>query len=139
MSTTNAIIFKIQNLYLWSMIWNSWIVGYCSFNNCFTFITKDKLHFSLICIFYCGLVKKGWALKVAVQFAVRELVASKPVADKKIFEQSFKTVFFSVLPAVGGSWENMVLKYTKEPNIVCVSYIIGSVHLNKNISDLWSL
>ena len=75
-----------------------------------------------------------------MQFAVRELVASKPVADKKIFEQSFKTVFFfSVLPAVGGSWENMVLKYTKEPNIVCVSYIIGSVHLNKNISDLWSL
>ena len=30
----------------------------------------------------------------------------------------------------------MVLKYTKEPNIVCVSYIIVCVHLNKNISDL---
>ena len=40
---------------------------------------------------------------------------------------------------VGGSSENMVLKYKKEPNIVCVSYITGCVHLNKNISDLWSL
>ena len=25
----------------------------------------------------------------------------------------------------------MVLKYTKGPNTVCVSYIIGCVHLNK--------
>ena len=33
----------------------------------------------------------------------------------------------------------MVLKYTKEPKIVSVCYIIGSVHLNKNISDLWPL
>ena len=33
----------------------------------------------------------------------------------------------------------MVLKYTKEPNIACASYIIGFVHLNKNVSDLWSL
>ena len=32
----------------------------------------------------------------------------------------------------------MVLKYTKEPNIVYFSYIIVCVHLNKNISDLWS-
>ena len=63
--------------------WNSWIVVYCSFNNYFTFITKEKLHFSLICIFYCGLVKKGWALKVAVQFAVPGLVAYNPVAYKK--------------------------------------------------------
>ena len=56
---------------------------YCPFNNYFTFITKEKLHFSLICIFYCGLVKKGLALKVAVQFAVRGLVAYNPVAYKK--------------------------------------------------------
>ena len=52
-------------------------------------------------------------------------------------------IFFSVFPTVGvgvgESWESMVLKYTKEPNIVCVSYIIECVHLNKNRSDLWSL
>ena len=30
---------------------------YCRFNNYFTFITKEKLHFSLICCFYCCLVK----------------------------------------------------------------------------------
>ena len=63
--------------------WNSWIVVSCSFNNYFTFITKEKLHFSLICIFYYGLVKKGWALKVAVQIAVRGPVAYNPVAYKK--------------------------------------------------------
>ena len=40
---------------------------------------------------------------------------------------------------VGGSSENMVLKYKKEPNIVCVSYITGCVHINKNIIYLWSL
>ena len=63
--------------------WNSWIVVYCSFNNYFMFITKEKLHCSLIYIFYCGLVKKRWALKVAVQFAVRGLVAYNPIAYKK--------------------------------------------------------
>ena len=29
------------------------------------FITKEKLHFSLIYSFYCCLVKERWALKVA--------------------------------------------------------------------------
>ena len=55
-------------------------VVYCLFNNYFTFIAKEKLHLSLICIFYCCLVKKGWAMKVAVQFTVRGLVAYNPVA-----------------------------------------------------------
>ena len=63
--------------------WNNRIVVHCSSNNNFTFVTKEKLHFSLICIFYCGLVKKGWALKLAVQFAVRGLIAYSPVAYKK--------------------------------------------------------
>ena len=56
---------------------------YCGFDSYFTFITKEKLHFSLICSFYGFLVKKGRALKVAWQFAIRELVAYKPAAYKK--------------------------------------------------------
>ena len=56
-----------------------------------------------------------------MQHAVRGLVAYDPVAYKRVY-------FFAYH-----------IKYTKKPNIVCVSYIIGCVHLNKNISDLWSL
>ena len=51
----------------------------------------------------------------------------------------FQSSFFLVFARVEGSLENMVLKYTKEPKIVCVPYIVWCVHLNKNISDLWSL
>ena len=84
--------------------WNSWIEVYCSFNNNFTFITKEKLLFSLMCIFYCGLMKKSWALKVAVQFAVRGLVAYNTVAYKIdkcislhfIVNIFFKTHFYNV-------------------------------------------
>ena len=47
------------------------------------FIAKEKLHFSLICSFYCFLVKRGCALKVAKQFATRGLVTYKLVAYKK--------------------------------------------------------
>ena len=49
----------------------------------------------------------------------------------------FQKNFFSII-TVGGSLENVLLKYRKEPNIVCFSYIVGCVHLNKNISDLRS-
>ena len=56
---------------------------YCRFNNYFTLITKEKLHFSLIYSFYCCLVKEDWALKVAYQFEVWVLVAYKLVAYKK--------------------------------------------------------
>ena len=38
-----------------------------------TIVTKEKLHFSLICSFCCCLVKKCWALK----FAYQGLVAYK--------------------------------------------------------------
>ena len=34
-----------------------------SSNSYFTFIAKEKLHFSLICSFYCYLVKEAWARK----------------------------------------------------------------------------
>ena len=61
------------------MFWDSWIMVYCRFNNYFTFVTKKKLHFSMIFIFYCRLVKEGWALKVAQQFAIRRLVAYKKI------------------------------------------------------------
>ena len=47
------------------------------------YFTKEKLHFSLICSFCCCLVKNGWALKVAEQFAIRGLVAYKSVVYKK--------------------------------------------------------
>ena len=36
-------------------------------------------------------------------------------------------------------FQNVLLKYRKESNIVCFSYIVGGVRLDKNISDLWSL
>ena len=47
------------------------------------YIGKTPLFLNLY-FFFCGLVKKGWALKVAVQFAARGLVAYKSVAYKKI-------------------------------------------------------
>ena len=47
------------------------------------FITKEKLRFSLICSFYCCLVKKDWTLKVALQFVIRGLVTYKLIAFKK--------------------------------------------------------
>ena len=73
LSARNAIIFKTQNWYLWSVVlnfsqwcfWDSWIVVCCQFDSYFMFITNEKLHFSLICSCYYCLVKKDWALKVA--------------------------------------------------------------------------
>ena len=53
---------------------------YCRFNSYFAFITKVKLHFSIICSFYCCLEKEGWALKVAYQIAIPGLAAYKPVS-----------------------------------------------------------
>ena len=85
MSVMSTIIFRIQDRYLWSVILkfsqlcsrNRFILLYCHFKSYFTFIGKEKIHFSLICSFYCCLVKEAWALKVAYQFAVRRLVAYK--------------------------------------------------------------
>ena len=45
---------------------------YCLFNSYFTFITKKKIDFSLISNFHCCLVKKGLAMKVVYQFAIRD-------------------------------------------------------------------
>ena len=39
--------------------------GVLLFTSHFAFVTKEKHHFSLICSFYCCLVKEGGALKVA--------------------------------------------------------------------------
>ena len=55
MSARNAIIFRIQDRCLWSVIlkfsqkcfWDSWILVYCQFKNYFAYITKKKLYFSL--------------------------------------------------------------------------------------------
>ena len=55
--------------------WDSWIFVYCQFKNYFTFITKKKLYFSLL------LSEKESAPKVALQFAIRGLVAYK----KKVY------------------------------------------------------
>ena len=52
----------------------------CRFNNYFTLITKEKLHFSLIYSFYCCLVEEDWALKIAYQFEVWVLVAYKKIS-----------------------------------------------------------
>ena len=51
----------------------------------FTFITKEKLHFSLI--------SKVWALKIAEQLVIRLVAAYKPVAYKKY---TIKEFFFSI-------------------------------------------
>ena len=47
----------------------------------FTFITKEKLHFSLI--------SKVWALKIAEQLVIRVVAAYKPVAYKKYTIKEF--------------------------------------------------
>ena len=44
------------------------------FDSYFMSIAKGKLCFSLICSFYCYLVKRGWGLKVAQQFSMRGLL-----------------------------------------------------------------
>ena len=56
---------------------------HCPFSSHFTFITKEKLHFSSTCSFCCCLLNKGSAVKVALQFVIRELVVNKLVAYKK--------------------------------------------------------
>ena len=71
-----------------------WQLVHCRFNSYFRFITKEKPHFSLIYSFYCCLVKEGWALKVASQFAIQGLVAYKPVAYKKISQKQPVEVFY---------------------------------------------
>ena len=56
MSARNAIIFRIQNWYLSSVIltfsqkcfWDCWILVYCRFESYFTFIKKKELLFSKI-------------------------------------------------------------------------------------------
>ena len=53
------------------------------FDGYFMFIAKGKLYFSLICSFYCCLVKRSWGLKVAQQFSMRGLVVYKLVSYKK--------------------------------------------------------
>ena len=50
-----------------------------------------------------------------------------------------QTRFFFSISNSRGELKNVVLKYRKELNIIRVSYIIGCVHPNKNISDFWSL
>ena len=70
MSARNTILFSIQNWYLWSVafkfsqwcFWDSWILVYCGFSNYCNKI-KEKLHFSLICSFYCCLLKEGLSPK----------------------------------------------------------------------------
>ena len=42
---------------------DSWILVYFRFDSYFMFIAKGKLYFSLICSFYCCLVKGDWGLR----------------------------------------------------------------------------
>ena len=74
--------------------WGNWILVYCQFSSYFTFITMQKLHFSVTCSFYYCLEKEGSALKVAYQFAIRGLVAYKPAAHKKRVYQLIKWFSF---------------------------------------------
>ena len=77
-------IFMVNNLkFSKKCFWDSWILKYCQFSCYLTFITKEKLHFSVTCSFYCCLEKELSALKVAFQFAIRGLVVYKPVTYNK--------------------------------------------------------
>ena len=53
-------------------------------NCCLVVWPSNLCKSSLICSFCYCLVREGWALKVAKQFAIRWLVAYKPVAYKKV-------------------------------------------------------
>ena len=44
---------------------------HCQFNSYFSFIAKEKLYFSLICSFYCCLVKESLPMNFAWQFYFR--------------------------------------------------------------------
>ena len=72
--------FKIlrNNAFETAVLW--YIVGLTAI---LRLLQKEKHYVSLIYSFYCCLVKKGRALKVVQQFAIRGLVAYKPVAYKK--------------------------------------------------------
>ena len=65
-SPSNLCLWGMQQLsgFKWYFLWeilkfsqqcfsDSWILVYCRFNNYFTFISMEKLHFSLIYSFYC--------------------------------------------------------------------------------------
>ena len=64
-------------------------------------ITQEKLHFSLICSFYCCLVKEGWVLKVVHQFAIWGLAAFRRATYKKI------NVFSFCVKIRNMSWESI--------------------------------
>ena len=71
-----GIHYRIQNRYLWSAVlkfsqktlWDSWILVHCRFNSYFTLIAMEKLHSSLICRFYCSLVKGAEPWKLLSNF-----------------------------------------------------------------------
>ena len=79
MSAKNTVIsgftINIYNQWLYDFLQNIFEAAEFSFDRYFMFILKEKLHFSLICFLYSCLVKGGWALKVASQFAIQGLVA----------------------------------------------------------------
>ena len=77
--------------------WDSWILVYCWFDSYFMFIAKEKLHFSLICNFYCCLVKGGWALKVAYKLvAYKKTKCSKSITGLSISRLGNVEDFFSI-------------------------------------------
>ena len=106
-----------QNQYFWSVILkvsqkgfgNSRILVHCRFSSYFTLITKKKLHFSLTCSFYYCLMRRRWALKVAWQFAIRELFAYKRVAYKKLNLRHLSSVF--PVHCLKRFWSSKVLSF----------------------------
>ena len=116
------------------------ILVYCPFNSCFTFITKEKLQFSLFCCLYCCLVKECWALKVALQFAIRRLVAYKTVAYKKsLTKTTYFTGYAENTPLAVRDNTLDVIKGFKEILVKCVSnnqmtLNTGKYHIPQNRS-----
>ena len=137
--------------------WDSWVLVYCWFDSYFTFISKAKLQFSLICNFHYCLLKGDWALKVAYQFAIRGLVAYKPATYKKVFTFHCKRLwskFWSIYPITFPSWNQLSHSTTLNEvfkisilQMGCIAkqvfhaFLLQNIHLQRdNITHLkWSI
>ena len=86
------------------------------------FIKKEELHFSLIFRFYCCLVKESLALKVALQSAIRGLVAYKPVAYKInfILEKQFRYLYVDDLATCFNNEKSAFSFYENSKNILAL-------------------
>ena len=97
--------------------------GVLSVYNYFTFIAKEKLHFS-VTSFYCYLVKHGWALKVAQQFA---WLLIKKLSVVNEFHPLTKVKKNSIFSCVGGPRYPSVNTVKLEKTFKNMSNVLGKL------------